>query len=53
MRYAMILNGRVENVILWDGEAEWRPGPEWFVLDCGPDVQVGWTYEDGVFARPS
>lgn len=51
-RYAMIRAGRVENVVLWDGDAEWRPGPDWFVLDCPDYVGPGWTYVGDDFIPP-
>lgn len=51
-RYAMIRAGRVENVVLWDGDTEWSPGPEWFVLDCPDFVGPGWTYHEGDWTAP-
>jgi hypothetical protein len=48
-RHAIIVSGVVENVIEWDGKAEWQPpvGSTVVQLDddqpCGP----GWIY-DGI-----
>jgi hypothetical protein len=51
-RYAMIRGGVVENVVLWDGESAWSPGPDWFVLDCPEAVGPGWTYDNSDFSPP-
>ena len=46
IRYAMIRNGVVENVSLWDGDlAKWQP-PEGIVCIPAPDdVGIGWTWD--------
>lgn len=46
MKYAIIKNGRVENIILSDA------APENGVLVDGP-CGIGWAYEDGAFVAPS
>lgn len=52
MRYAMIHDHQVVNVILWDGEADWNPGPQFDVIDCPDHVGPGWGYKDGVWSAP-
>lgn len=32
MKYAIIINGIVQNVIIWDGVTEWHPPPESFLI---------------------
>lgn len=51
-RIAMIKDGVVQNIALWDGEAPWSP--EGFILIDVTDMNVGpdFTYADGVFSEP-
>jgi hypothetical protein len=50
-KYALIENGTVINIILWDGDLEaYDPGME-AVLDDGT-ATVGSTYSDGIFVPP-
>ena len=49
--YAVIENGTVVNVVLWDGEAEWNPDAGEAVKTDGT-VSIGWSYKDGVFSAP-
>lgn len=53
MIYAVIKNGIVENVIIWDGETSYAP-PDGFVLVKTETAGIGWSYdsETGVFTRP-
>lgn len=53
IRYAMIRNGIVENISLWDGDTKkWQP-PEGFIVIPAPDhVGIGWRYDDGVWSEP-
>ncbi len=53
-RYAIVRDGIVENVVLWDGDAEkWAP-PKGAAAYAAPDdaVSRGWTYADGAFVPP-
>ena len=50
MRYALIVAGVVENVVLWDGVSVWEPINR-LVVPCPDYVAIGWTY-DGEFAAP-
>lgn len=52
MRYALIRNGYVENVVEWDGETDWSPGPDYDVIDCPDEVGPGWLYDDGFSPPP-
>lgn len=54
MRYAVIDNGVVVNVVIWDGETEWPLPPDLSAIDCAPQVGIGWTWnnDDGFIAPP-
>jgi hypothetical protein len=51
-RIAMIKNGIVQNIALWDGVSPWSP--EGFILVdvTNLDVGPGFTYSNGVFTPP-
>ena len=52
MNYAVIENGVVTNIAVWDGETEWaQDGVEIVPADDG--IQIGWLYNIGVFTPPS
>ena len=40
MRYVIIRDGVVENIILWDGSAEWEP-PEGTTAQQSDTLQIG------------
>ena len=51
MRYALIKNGVVENVVEWDGDDDLFSDYEYLNVEnvvCGP----GWRYSDGEFTAP-
>ena len=52
-RYAMILNGKVDNICLWDGDTKkWQP-PEAYICIPAPDnIGIGWTYDGNTWAEP-
>ena len=52
IRYAMIRNGAVENVVLWDGVSEWTPDDDFDVIDCPPEVGPGWRHGADGFVSP-
>lgn len=54
MKYAVIENGRVANVVLWDGGPEWQPEDGQTLLPLAPDqvVGIGWTVSNGVVQAP-
>jgi hypothetical protein len=49
MKYAIIENGTVVNVVLADAQFALTNG--W--VECQDDVEIGWTHADGVFTAPS
>jgi len=51
MRYAVIENGTVTNVIVWDGETELNLGGELVNLD-GIIAGPGWSYNGTTFIAP-
>lgn len=52
MRYAIVKDSLVTNIILWDGISEYSP-PEDAVLIIAPDeVVVGWTCPNGTWTPP-
>lgn len=53
MRYALICNNQVVNVIEWDGEQEYLPADDCIAVLCPEDVSVGWSVtSDGWLAPP-
>lgn len=54
MRYAIVRDGIVENVIVWDGETPYSP-PEGTILVANENVGIGWSYDSatGEFIRPA
>lgn len=40
-----IINHKVENVVIWDGESAWSPGPDFIVVELPDDspVSIGWV----------
>lgn len=52
-RIAMIKDGMVLNVAIWDGKDEWHPVDDVFVdVTDHPQVGVGWSYNSGTFTAP-
>lgn len=47
MRYAIIHEGIVENVILWDGGGGWQPKPgrQAVPIIDGEVCETGWSYQ--------
>lgn len=50
--YAVVSNGVVVNIAVWDGESEWKPTDGIAVLAEG-NVGMGWRYEDKKFIKPA
>ena len=44
--WAVVVDGLVIDVVIWDGESEWTPpdGAELVKLVDAPGVGIGWTY---------
>lgn len=53
-KWAIVENGVVVNVVLWDGVSEWHAKEHQDVIDVGASggdslVGIGWGYIDGKF----
>jgi len=47
--YAHIVDGKVVNVSLWDGESDWTPAEEVVEIPEGVTAGIDWDYVDGEF----
>jgi hypothetical protein len=45
--YAIIEEGKVTNVVVWDGEAEWEDSDK--AVEVQGNAGIGWDYKDGKF----
>jgi len=54
MNYAIIENGIVQSIIVWDGKAQWEAPTDASVVQIpdGADVGIGSTYDGAVFGAP-
>ncbi|EGT0661954.1 hypothetical protein [Citrobacter portucalensis] len=50
--YAVVNNGVVVNIAVWDGESEWKPTDGIAVLAEG-GVGIGWLYDGKKFIKPA
>jgi hypothetical protein len=52
--YAIVANGVVTNVVLWDGVSEWTPptGSTANLLPADSQVSVGYTFDGTTFTAP-
>ena len=50
-KFALVRNGIVENIVLWDGEGDIFSAYEAINVD-EISAGVGWLYNDGVFVSP-
>jgi hypothetical protein len=51
MKYLLIKNETVENVIVWDGISNYDPG-DYLLEPCPESVGIGWTRINGVWQEP-
>ena len=51
MNYAIIKNGIVENIVIWDGKSEWPESASAILSTEG--MGIGWHYVNGVFSAPT
>lgn len=52
-KIALIRNGTVENIAVWDGISEWNPGKEYELVDVTETaVGIGYTYDGVSFIAP-
>ncbi|HFN0602079.1 TPA: hypothetical protein ACHBVO_003222 [Klebsiella pneumoniae] len=49
--YAVVDNGVVINIVIWDGESKWKPESGVAIL-AEDSVSIGWLYRDGYFSQP-
>lgn len=52
MNYAVIENGVVTNIAVWDGDSAWQPTNA-LVIPVSDNVRIGWYYEKGKFSPPT
>lgn len=50
--YAIVENGVVNNVVIWDGQSDWAPPAqsEAIAVPAGESVSIGWGYSNGTFS---
>lgn len=49
--YAVVEDGIVTNIVLWDGKGKWADSGRAILTDS--DTGIGWQYENGVFTAPA
>jgi hypothetical protein len=47
--YAHILDGKVVNVIIWNGQAPYTPDKELVEIPQGTNAGIDWDYTNGKF----
>ena len=54
MKYAVIKNGIVENICLWDGNKKtWTPPADVEMVDVSKEfIDLGWEYKNKKFTVP-
>lgn len=52
-KYALIIDNKVENIILWDGESEYEFSSSLVLIPDGLFVDIGFDYIDGEFIDPN
>ncbi|EKM2785552.1 hypothetical protein C9189_22185 [Escherichia coli] len=50
--YAVVQNGVVTNLVVWDGKSGFKPEKE-DIVKCVGDVGIGWLYDGEKFIKPS
>ena len=52
-KFAIILDGIVENVAIWDGVTPWNPGDEYTIVEV-TDIfcDIGYIYNENGFFNP-
>jgi hypothetical protein len=53
--WALIKDGVIDNVIVWDGQTQWTPPEGYTVVNItgiNPSPSIGWAYADGQFIAP-
>ena len=49
--YAVVENGVVINIVVWDGQSEWQPVTG-EAVSCPAQVGIGWLYDGSNFSQP-
>jgi len=49
--YAVVKDGIVINIVVWDGETEWQPD-EGYAVKTDGSVGIGWLYDGNDFTPP-
>lgn len=49
--YALVKNGVVENVVAWDGQTEYDPGPDYTLVETS-EASIGCLYDGVSFTSP-
>lgn len=53
-RIAVIKNGAVINIAVWDGVSVWSPsGDQTVDVTARPEIGIGWTYDGANFFPPA
>lgn len=52
--YAVLDDGKVVNIVDWDGESDWQPptGTQAILVPTGIDAGIGSTYDGTTFSQP-
>ncbi len=50
--YAVVQNGVVTNLVVWDGKSEFKTEKA-DIVKCVGDVGIGWLYDGEQFIKPS
>jgi hypothetical protein len=50
-RWACVKDGKVEQVVIWDGVQEWPPADDYEMVELvdGSPAGIDWDYVDGEF----
>jgi len=50
--YAVVVDGIVVNVAVWDGVSAWNPDGDIILVGDGQTAGPGWAYANGQFSAP-
>lgn len=54
MRWAIVQNGIVTNIVLWDGQETWQPPMGAAIIALNETVcDIGWLYDGTSFSPPA
>lgn len=53
MRYVIIYNNTVTNIVQWDGNTAWTPPARHSVVQSDVLCNIGWNWNDGVPIDPN